>query len=195
MAVPEKTLPLHRNRERWQANRLKGPGGGIGRRARFRCVCREACRFESCSGHFHRRGYPYERVSSFLCPKRKKGKPLLFPFLYTTGRMCIRRQPPLAYFVSRAPGSIHIKTEIERIRIIARPDIFGLPHNHERIGIISETGHPEIAGMGRRASYPAMASTFRFLFFLLSRPFLFLSFYPFFGKEKKRVGKWYSGLS
>ena len=28
-----------------------GPGGGIGRRARFRCVCREACRFESCSGH------------------------------------------------------------------------------------------------------------------------------------------------
>ena len=22
-----------------------------GRRARFRCVCREACRFESCSGH------------------------------------------------------------------------------------------------------------------------------------------------
>ena len=28
------------------------PGGGIGRRARFRCVCREACRFESCSGHF-----------------------------------------------------------------------------------------------------------------------------------------------
>ena len=27
------------------------PGGGIGRRVRFRCVCREACRFESCSGH------------------------------------------------------------------------------------------------------------------------------------------------
>ena len=27
------------------------PGGGIGRRARFRCVCREVCRFESCSGH------------------------------------------------------------------------------------------------------------------------------------------------
>ena len=23
-----------------------------GRRARFRCVCREACRFESCSGHY-----------------------------------------------------------------------------------------------------------------------------------------------
>ena len=30
---------------------LSSPGGGIGRRARFRCVCREACRFESCSGH------------------------------------------------------------------------------------------------------------------------------------------------
>ena len=30
---------------------VKCPGGGIGRRARFRCVCREACRFESCSGH------------------------------------------------------------------------------------------------------------------------------------------------
>ena len=29
-------------------------GGGIGRRARFRCVCREACRFESCSGHISR---------------------------------------------------------------------------------------------------------------------------------------------
>ena len=25
-----------------------------GRRARFRCVCREACRFESCSGHYTR---------------------------------------------------------------------------------------------------------------------------------------------
>ena len=34
------------------------PGGGIGRRARFRCVCREACRFESCSGH---QGKPYRR--------------------------------------------------------------------------------------------------------------------------------------
>ncbi len=27
------------------------PSGGIGRRARFRCVCREMCRFESCLGH------------------------------------------------------------------------------------------------------------------------------------------------
>ena len=27
------------------------PGGGIGRRARFRCVCLTTCRFESCSGH------------------------------------------------------------------------------------------------------------------------------------------------
>ena len=27
------------------------PGGGIGRRARFWCVCLTACRFESCSGH------------------------------------------------------------------------------------------------------------------------------------------------
>ena len=26
-----------------------------GRRARFRCVCREACRFESCSGHYSTR--------------------------------------------------------------------------------------------------------------------------------------------
>ena len=30
---------------------LLSPGGGIGRRARFRCVCREACRFDSCPGH------------------------------------------------------------------------------------------------------------------------------------------------
>ena len=28
-----------------------GPDGGIGRRVRFRCACREVCRFESCSGH------------------------------------------------------------------------------------------------------------------------------------------------
>ena len=34
----EKTMPRWRN----------------GRRARFRCVCREACRFESCSGHYTR---------------------------------------------------------------------------------------------------------------------------------------------
>ena len=32
-------------------NNMKCPGGGIGRRARFRCVCREACRFDSCPGH------------------------------------------------------------------------------------------------------------------------------------------------
>ena len=31
--------------------RVLCPGGGIGRRARFRCVCREACRFDSCPGH------------------------------------------------------------------------------------------------------------------------------------------------
>ena len=30
----------------------KCPGGGIGRRARFRCVYRKMCRFDSCSGHF-----------------------------------------------------------------------------------------------------------------------------------------------
>ena len=29
----------------------KCPGGGIGRRARFRCVCREVCGFESRPGH------------------------------------------------------------------------------------------------------------------------------------------------
>ena len=29
------------------------PSGGIGRRARFRCVCSNACRFESCSGHYY----------------------------------------------------------------------------------------------------------------------------------------------
>ena len=36
---------------RSKKRKMTGPGGGIGRRARFRCVCREACRFESCSGH------------------------------------------------------------------------------------------------------------------------------------------------
>ena len=31
---------------------MECPGGGIGRRARFRCVCRKACRFDSCPGHW-----------------------------------------------------------------------------------------------------------------------------------------------
>ena len=30
---------------------MQKPRWRNGRRARFRCVCREACRFESCSGH------------------------------------------------------------------------------------------------------------------------------------------------
>lgn len=29
----------------------QSPGGEIGRRARFRCVCRKTCRFDSCPGH------------------------------------------------------------------------------------------------------------------------------------------------
>ena len=36
------------------------PSGGIGRRARFRCVCREACRFDSCLGHKHKIRYSFE---------------------------------------------------------------------------------------------------------------------------------------
>ena len=43
----ESRFPLHVERLHYR----QCPGGGIGRRARFRCVCREACRFESCSGH------------------------------------------------------------------------------------------------------------------------------------------------
>ncbi len=43
------SVPLHLN-SRFLISQC--PGGGIGRRARFRCVCREACRFESCSGHY-----------------------------------------------------------------------------------------------------------------------------------------------
>ena len=51
----ESRFPLHllnkkETCRKWSAW-IKCPGGGIGRRARFRCVCREACRFESCSGH------------------------------------------------------------------------------------------------------------------------------------------------
>ena len=30
---------------------IPSPDGGIGRRVRFRCVYREVCRFDSCSGH------------------------------------------------------------------------------------------------------------------------------------------------
>ena len=40
------------------------PGGGIGRRARFRCVCRKVCRFESCSGHSY--GEMAELVDALL---------------------------------------------------------------------------------------------------------------------------------
>ena len=39
------------NNTRGALLRPKCPGGGIGRRARFRCVCFTTCRFESCSGH------------------------------------------------------------------------------------------------------------------------------------------------
>ena len=42
----------------------KCPGGGIGRRARFRCVCRKVCRFESCSGHSY--GEMAELVDALL---------------------------------------------------------------------------------------------------------------------------------
>ena len=52
----ESRLPLRKRAERLFCYIfLKCPGGGIGRRVRFRCVCREACRFESCSGHSPRR--------------------------------------------------------------------------------------------------------------------------------------------
>ena len=47
------------------------PGGGIGRRARFRSVCRKAWRFESSSGHHYflkRRGF--SPLFSFLPPDR-----------------------------------------------------------------------------------------------------------------------------
>ena len=38
-------------RSKHKGLRRKKPRWRNGRRARFRCVCREACRFESCSGH------------------------------------------------------------------------------------------------------------------------------------------------
>ena len=42
------------------------PGGGIGRRARFRCVYRKMCRFESCSGHNVGNGEVAELVDALL---------------------------------------------------------------------------------------------------------------------------------
>ena len=45
-------------RSKHKGLRRKKPRWRNGRRARFRCVCREACRFESCSGH---QGKPYRR--------------------------------------------------------------------------------------------------------------------------------------
>ena len=41
----------------------KSPDGGIGRRVRFRCVCRKVCRFKSCSGHERKK----TKVFFFLC--------------------------------------------------------------------------------------------------------------------------------
>ena len=38
-------------RSKHKGLRRKKPRWRNGRRARFRCVCRETCRFESCSGH------------------------------------------------------------------------------------------------------------------------------------------------
>ena len=42
-----------------------------GRRARFRCACREACRFDSCSGHFgasQRKTKPTRRkLNTYVC--------------------------------------------------------------------------------------------------------------------------------
>ena len=46
--VASSSLVFRSKRERF-AHDL--PRWRNGRRARFRCVCREACRFESCSGH------------------------------------------------------------------------------------------------------------------------------------------------
>ena len=58
-----KSCPGHQKRERADDNQKAShnqiprdwnptsPGGGIGRRARFRCVFRKECRFKSCSGH------------------------------------------------------------------------------------------------------------------------------------------------
>ena len=40
-----------RRRESREVLMQARPDGGIGRRVRFRCACREVCRFESCSGH------------------------------------------------------------------------------------------------------------------------------------------------
>ena len=47
----ESRLPLD-VLDKCQRVSLLSPGGGIGRRARFRCVCRDTCRFESCSWHY-----------------------------------------------------------------------------------------------------------------------------------------------
>ena len=44
LQIQKKVLLLH-------TTISKSPGGGIGRRARFRCVCRKACRFDSCPAH------------------------------------------------------------------------------------------------------------------------------------------------
>ena len=70
-----KSCPGHQKRERADDNQKAShnqiprdwnptsPGGGIGRRARFRCVFRKECRFKSCSGH-HKK----TRSESFFYP-------------------------------------------------------------------------------------------------------------------------------
>ena len=58
LQIQKKCVPLHHQSERAAKDapqrRSQMPRWRNGRRARFRCVCREACRFESCSGHYVR---------------------------------------------------------------------------------------------------------------------------------------------
>ena len=49
--VASSSLVFRSAKEKSCAKKKTMPRWRNGRRARFRCVCREACRFESCSGH------------------------------------------------------------------------------------------------------------------------------------------------
>ena len=70
------TSAPHQTRRTSPLRVVTGPGGGIGRRARFRSVCREAWRFESSPGHHFptksRVIFKRYRVFARLHPSRKQ---------------------------------------------------------------------------------------------------------------------------
>ena len=152
MQIRKKALLLHTAIP--EKHRSKCPGGGIGRRARFRCVCRKACRFDSCPGHWKprlrrlRRGFafsvsaPCPRPCHPVYPRSKEGARLrtgpIRPgiLFFTTVRRTGRRLP---YFRKRP--HVPAKARFLRSTALSAP----WPHRNPaaKHGIIQGAGKGE----------------------------------------------------